>query len=222
MIEIDLLPAGSKRKKRRVDIEAIPVIPIAVSLVALVVASHIILVSANYFRGRTSRRIERTWQEIQPQKEATDRIVKETEELQRRVDAVKKIARPELRWTRLLSGLNQAVIPGIWLSGMSVEYGGRPYNPAGPPAHPTKLVLTGYAVGRSEVATTGVARFINSLKRSGDFSAYFKDIELSNMSSQLVRGEETMLFSLSCDFIRKGSSGGGASGSQAGRRAARR
>jgi hypothetical protein len=222
MIEIDLLPAGSRRKKRRVDIEAIPVIPIAVSLVALVVAAHLILISANYFRGGTLKRVETTWQELQPQKDATDRIVKETQDLQKRVDAVKKIASPELSWTRLLSGLNQAMMPGIWLSGMSVEYGGRPYNPTGPSSHPTKLVLTGYAVGRSEVATTGVARFINSLKRSGEFSAYFKDIELANMSSQLVDGQETMLFSLSCDFAEKNSSSDSASKSPSGRRATRR
>ena len=203
MIEINLLPKELRKKRRQETVPTIPVMPIAAGLVAFVIIFHFLLISINYIKNGTLKRLEKKWTEMQPQKKATDKIAQETTELEKRVNAVKKIAKPELNWTRLLSGLNQAIIPGIWLSSMNLDYKGKPYNPKNPSDHPTKLVLVGYAEGKSEVATTSVARFINSLKRNQDFFGYFDEIELENMRSQAVSGEETMLFHLSCDFKKK-------------------
>jgi Tfp pilus assembly protein PilN len=208
MIEINLLPKELRKKRSGRTLPSIPVIPVSAGLVALVLVFHFLLISVNSVKRGTLKRLEKQWQEMQPQKRSTDKIAKETNELEKRVNAIKKIAEPELNWTSLLSGLNRSIIPGIWLSGLNLEYGGKPHDPRNPGAQPTKLVLVGYAVGKSEVATTTVARFINSLKKNQEFSGYFKDIELDNMRAQAVGGEETMLFRLSCGFEKKAGKGG--------------
>jgi hypothetical protein len=100
----------------------------------------------------------------------------------------------------VLSGLNQAIIPNVWLSEFNLQFNGRPYSIKRGDELPTALVLKGYAVGNSEAATTTVAKFITSLKKNKDFSHYFGDVELQNMRGQVMDGEEVMMFTLSCKF----------------------
>lgn len=199
MIELNLLPKEMRRKKRKMELPAIPFLQIAIGIVAVLVVCHILIVTLLFFRGGSLKKLKAEWESMQPQKEATDKVAKETNELEKRIAAIRKIAKPDISWTRLLSGLNQGMIPGIWLSNLNLKFQGRPYSPK-TGGNPTTLVLTGYALGKSEVGTASVARLINSLKRSKNFSEYFSEIELESMNAKEFQGEEAMFFRLECAF----------------------
>jgi len=151
-------------------------------------------------------RLEGEWEDIKPLKEKYDALSSEIAEMEKAIKFVKKISGTEVKWYRLLGGLDEAVIPGVWLSRLALESSGKTFNYKDTEQYPTRLVLTGHFLGNSEVATSGVARFINSLKANKDFSGYFREIELIDMSSKAVDDEATMLFRLKCEFPRRAES----------------
>ncbi|MFA6635725.1 MAG: hypothetical protein WCV56_01250, partial [Candidatus Omnitrophota bacterium] len=80
---------------------------------------------------------------------------------------------------------------------------GKVFNYRNPEDRPTRLILAGYVLGASESATSGVARFITSLKGTESFASYFTEIELVEMKLETIGGEETMFFRLKCEFEKK-------------------
>jgi hypothetical protein len=141
---------------------------------------------------------------MQPQREKTDNIAKEINALDKRVEAMRKISKPDLEWARLLGGLNQAVIANVWLSEFQVRTS-RIGESKGGMDIPVSLDLTGYALGKSEIAMSTVGKFMESLKRSKDFSGYFEEIELQNIRNAMISGDEVMMFKLICRFKFKAS-----------------
>ena len=204
MIELNLLPKELRKKKRpSIDLSEIPVIPVAAGVVGFLVVFHFLLILVVAVKGGTLRSLQSTWKDMQPQKKITEQIASETGILEKRIAAVRRIAKPELSWTQLLSGINQAMIPGIWLSDLEVKFKGQSYNLKQENNTPTEILLTGYSLGKSETATSNVAKFINSLKRNKEFSDYFSDIELENMKSKDFKSQEAMVFKLTCTFKSK-------------------
>lgn len=199
MFELNLLPPELRTKKKAQMPEIKPV-PILIGVAGVLIFMHFALAVLAMNNAHTLRNLGKKWEEMRPQKEITDRIARETNELERKVAAVRAIAKPKVSWTRLLSGLNDAMTPTVWLSDFKLLFGGKGYRSGKAGDVPTKLILTGYALGRSDVATATVAKFINSLKRSKDFFGYFDTIELLTMKSGSVAGEEVMVFNLTCAF----------------------
>ncbi|MDP8298961.1 MAG: hypothetical protein P9L88_03575 [Candidatus Tantalella remota] len=209
MIELNLLPKELRKRKKKkerssggpaIELPKLPLIPIVVGLLGVLIVAHLLFSLLVMNKSGLAKTLKGKWQEMQPQKEKTDAIARETNELDKKITAVRRIAKPDLSWTRVLSGLNQAIIPNVWLSEFALEFNGRAYSIKRGDEPPTSLVLKGYAVGKSGVATTTVAKFITSLKKNKDFSAYFDEVELENMRGQVIDGQEVMMFRLSCKF----------------------
>ncbi|MFQ5952369.1 MAG: PilN domain-containing protein [Candidatus Omnitrophota bacterium] len=200
MIELNLLPKELRRKKKKkpTAMPEIPVIPICIGVVCLLLVTHLTLIFLTKNNRDLSVTLKNNWDQMKPQKEKTDKFFTEMHDLQRRVEAVRLIAKPELSWAKLLNGLNQAMIPNIWLSDLKLtfEKGERREKPV-------SLDLTGYALGRSDVALPTVGRFMESLKKNKNFSPYFEEIELEDMRNYVISGEEVMMFRLDCRFKRK-------------------
>ncbi|MBD3296541.1 MAG: hypothetical protein GF392_04170 [Candidatus Omnitrophica bacterium] len=198
MIELNLLPKEfRKKKKKQIEIPELPYLPIAGGVLALFVVVHIALIVFTGNNRRLADKLSVKWQNMRPQREKTEKIAKEINALQKRVAAVRKIAKPDLDWARLLSGLNEAVIPNIWLAEFNVSTDGRSQGEGDPQA----LMLSGFAVGRSETAMSTVGRFMESLKSNEDFFRYFDDIELQHIKNTDIAGQEAMMFKFSCAFM---------------------
>jgi hypothetical protein len=127
-------------------------------------------------------------------------MIREINGLENRLAAVRKIAKPDLDWARLLSGLNQAMIPNIWLYKFEPVFPKDRTRSSDPGRVPLGLELGGYALGTSGEATRNVGKFIKSLERYNDFFGYFDEIELENIRNQVIAGEEVMMFRLNCRF----------------------
>lgn len=177
----------------------IPVMPIVFGIFAVLVVLHLSVVMRTKGDNSLAEVLRNKWDQMQPQKERTEKIDNEIKELGQKAAAVKEITRPKLSWTKLLLGLNQAVIQDIWLSELDLSF---PKGERGSEKEemPISLNITGYALGRSEKATLLVAQFINSMKNDQDFSSFFGEIELQNMKNLAIAEEEVMMFSLNCYF----------------------
>jgi hypothetical protein len=201
MIELNLLPKElRKKKKKAAAMPKIPVVPICVGVVVLLVVTHILLIFLIKNNMGLSEKLQGNWSQMKPQKEMTDEFFNELNSLQRRVEAIRKIAKPGLSWARLLGGLNQAMISNVWLSEFKLTFKTAGRKLAMEKGKPVSLGLVGYAVGRSEVALPTVGRFMESLKKNKDFSDDFEEIELEDIRNYVISGEEVMMFKLVCKF----------------------
>lgn len=199
MIELNLIYSKNEPEIKNASAPSVPLLPVCVIAVLAVLSLHgglLWFVSSG--RQRLSG-LENRWQILIPEKKVLDSVAAEIRELDAKTAAIQRIARPDISWTGILYGINRAVLPGIWLSGLNIEQLPGPQGQRPAPSVPGgKLIITGYALGKSEVATTIVARFINSLKAENTFFEHFAEIELDNMRGVAIAGEETMFFRLSC------------------------
>jgi hypothetical protein len=202
MIEINLLPKEfrKKRKTKSSVSYAFPVVPTAVGVVVFTLVLHAVLVGVTFVKNRQTVRYEEVWGKIAPDKEKFDKVSSEVAKMEKALKFVKGVSSSEISWYRLMGGLNKAVVPGVWLSRLNLEVNGKNFSYRDPSVFPTRMILHGYVLGKSEVATAGVARFINSLKNTPDFFDYFREVELIDMTYKPVSGEETMFFRLKCEF----------------------
>jgi hypothetical protein len=206
MIEIDLLPKELRAKKKTIGGEGVFDLYAMPAAAVVVFTALLVWVFIAFFEGGKSRRVDELyskWEEIKPQKQRFDQLSAEIAEVEKALEFVKKISKTEINWSKLLGGLNEAVTPGMWLSRLNLEGKGKTFDYKSPTDVPERLILTGYVIGNSEVATAGVARFIASLKETKDFEDFFEEIELLDMRSQELSGEDTMFFRLKCEFKKK-------------------
>jgi len=198
MIELNLLPKELRKKKEKI-LPEIPVFAITTGIVLFAVASSFVV---SYFVKRNtalSLSQDKHWKELQPQKKEAELLHSEIRSLEGRLQVTRDIANPDLDWARLLSELNQAMIPNVWLSGFKPLFrkeGTDKKNKAARKEVMYGIELSGYALGKSE-ATSAVGKFIESIKWNIE---YFKDIELQGMRHQQFDGEEVMVFKLICKF----------------------
>jgi Tfp pilus assembly protein PilN len=209
MIELNLLPKELRRKKTTA-LPEIPLLPIAVVFVAVLVVVHV-LIGGAFARVKGNEGVLRArWQELKPQKSKVEEINKSTKEIEAKLDATKFIITPPVDWSELLTGLNKANVQGVWLTAFQPVFRNTPERSARgarpgagqQTAYGSVLELTGFALGRSEIATSTVAKFIDSLKDTEEFFEYFEEIELNDIRNQVLEGEEVMNFKIICRFKR--------------------
>ena len=201
MIELNLLPEELRKKKKHLaQMPRIPVLPVAAGVIGVLIVFHLLMVLLVKNKQDLSISLREKWDQLQPQREKTEKITEEIDRLRERIAAIKKIAKPDLDWSQLLTGLNQAMIPNVWLSDLELKFQGKGMKRQKPGGLPVALNITGYALGKSEEATSLVAKFITSLEKNKSFSVYFKGIELEDMRNLQIAGEEAMMFSLNCRF----------------------
>ncbi|MFH1310341.1 MAG: hypothetical protein ABIH85_06665 [Candidatus Omnitrophota bacterium] len=200
MIEINLLPKELRKvEKVAMQLPNIPLLPIVVGVLAILVVVSGVLGVLEIKTKKNLTKLNEKWDLMSPQREKTGKIITEIAANEKKVSAIRKIAKPELNWTKLLEGVNQSVIPNIWLADIGLRRslpGNKENKDFG------CLEVVGYALGNSEQATLLVAKFINNLEENKDFSDYFETIELHSLNKREVYDEEVMMFELDC-YLKK-------------------
>lgn len=200
MIELNLLPPERKQKIRKKANINIPVAPVCVTLAAGLILIHILVLLLQMNSRGLAGELAIKWEQMKIQKDRTDLLAKESAGLRNKLDAIKRISETDIDWTRLLSGLNNAIIPNVWLVNFQPSMGKSSANKD----RPVALKLSGYALGSSESATSTVGRFIKSLEAENNFMYYFSEIELVGVKGRVVSGEQAMSFDLICEVKEKG------------------
>ncbi|MFH1847413.1 MAG: hypothetical protein ABH869_07665 [Candidatus Omnitrophota bacterium] len=196
MIELNLLPKEFRKKKQASNqLTEIPVVVISACIVVFVVLIHILLVFFDARNNAVLKKLEQRWDQIQPQSKETEELSRNIVSIEKKVIAIREIAKPGFSWARVLSGLNESIIDDIWLSGFDLSFS---RGKGSAQDLPSAVNLTGYAFSETEKATSRVAKFIASLKNNEDFSRYFEDIEVQNIRNTEFAKTEVMIFRLIC------------------------
>lgn len=201
MIELNLLPKELRKVKRvSMQLEKIPVAKIAIAVLLGLIALHLLLIFFDAQNHSILKKLTAEWNNMQGQREETGKLTREIIALEKKLEAVRGITESEFNWAKLLSGLNNSVIPNIWLSKLELTFQDfkKKEKKGASEKVPIAVSITGYALGSSQEATSIVAKFITSLKKNTEFSDYFREIELHNMVAREVDGKEVMRFVLNC------------------------
>jgi Tfp pilus assembly protein PilN len=196
MIELNLLPKELRKRKKKL-LPEIPILPIGASVLVALIACNYFLSAVLKNKEGAVLAAKKEWEVLEPRQKDAEKLGKDVEAIQKRLAAMELVTKPDLRWARLLSGLNNAVIPNVWLSVFESVQGGAGQRNTG--ASGRAIYLEGYALGKAE-ATSTVGKFIDSLKANPEFADYFDEIKLENMMNKVVSGEEVMEFKLICRF----------------------
>lgn len=199
LIELNLLPDERKLKIRKKANIQLPVASICVTLAAGLILIHILVLLLGMNSRSLAADLEVKWKEMKMQKDRTDKLAKESAGLKNRLSVIKEISESDIDWPRLLSGLNMAVIPQVWLEEMAPILG-RGKNNDG---KVVEIKISGYALGSSEEATSTVGRFIKSLESENNFMDYFSEISLVGVKERIVSGEPVMSFRVICRIKQK-------------------
>jgi hypothetical protein len=199
MIELNLLPK-ELRKQEKIVLPEIPVLPISIGvLVFLFIIGAFLFFTVGVKKG-TVLSFQSKWEKLEPQRKVVEKVVQAIQDLESREKAIGELSSSIVDWAELLSGLNQSMIPNVWLSDFKPVFNMKRDAKGTAGLMSGTLDLTGYALGAGETATSTVAKFINSLKNHEEFSKYFDDVELDNIRKQFYKDEEVMQFKLICKF----------------------
>ena len=204
MIKLNLLPRELRREKEEVvESTKLSFAPVCAGIVAILLTAHFVLMALVSFDRRQLKELDYTWEGMKPEREKTNMVVEDTTRVKKHLTVIRGIAKPYFSWTKMLSGLNQAIIENVWMDKMELEFSSGMKNKKKVEKVPVSFKIAGYALGNSQEATSLVAKFINSLKSAEDFSDYFSEIELKNMRNYEIEGSEVMRFMLDCRLKNK-------------------
>ena len=211
MIELNLLPEELKRKKKKIELPDIPIIPIAAGLVSLLVVIQLILGGLISLNQKKLTLLDKKWQELEPKKAELDKIKHKTSDLSKKNQAVEALMLAQLNWSRILNELSNSMTSNVWLT--SLTYGEKTERSQAPPKQKGKktqvkqktvkirsLALSGVAFGKGGETTAHIARFIKALKDNNNFYNAFETIELVGIKKGIIEGQDVMNFDLLCKF----------------------
>jgi len=190
MIEINLLPEDFKVKKSAAEAIDLPIIPIIAAVVAGLVVVHAVafLIAAN--NRKTITKIQTELENLTPKKNEIMALNLKVKEMENKVKAIEILTLNRIVWAKVLNSISDSMLQRVWLSRVKFERRG---------VQPV-IMIEGYIADKSEAGTAMVAKFINSLKENKEFMTHVKDIELDNVRSSLIAGQEIMRFVLVCQF----------------------
>ena len=194
MIELNLLPEELRKKRARIELPEIPIIPIAVALVGALLVLQFALGSIIYLGQRQLASLDKKHENLVPKKVAFDKMKEEIAAISQKVTAVEGLLKKQLHWSRLLNELSNSLTTNIWITRLSYEESPGHYNKT------RTLTLLGSAAGKSEEATALIARFIEALKDNKNFFMDFDTLELISIREGQVAEQDVMNFTLVCSF----------------------
>jgi len=218
MIHINLLPKELQKKKKSFKIPDITMIflPTVLGLIGVLVLVQVLLMTVKNFKSKAYVRLDKEWSETLPHKQEVTTLKLEVRTIQQKVLAIDNLMIKRVLWARKLNQLSDAMIPGIWLTGLSLDKKSvsakspakqqlrRGRRAAQAPVESRREVwflnLEGRASSTYGDETATVGRFIKSLKEDEEFFKEFSKIELEIMQRRIIKDIEVMDFRVSCYF----------------------
>ena len=193
MIELNLLPEELKKKRTKIELPEIPLIPIAVVFVGVILIIQFILGSLIFLSKRQLAGLHEKWQDLAPKKAELDRAKDQVDVTGEKVKVIEGLIEKQINWSRLLNEISNSVTANIWLTELS-------YDERGKDNRIRTLTLLGSAAGKGEETTALIAHFIKALKDNKNFFTEFDNIELISIKKGYILERDIMNFSLVCSF----------------------
>jgi len=196
MIEVNLLPKELRKPARKVNIELpdVKFVPIAIGLVALIIFIQLALSFTVNAKRRRVVELEKKWSDLRPKKEEVLAIDRQVNALGDRLSSISDIKKTSVSWARKLNALSDSLIPGMWLTSLTVEDdSGRRY-----------LSIRGNISSFWKDETAMIGKFMKTLKENRSFAKDFEEIKLDTIQQKTVKDSEVMDFSIKCYFEKTG------------------
>lgn len=208
MLELNLLPKNMRGLKARKLKLAHRMKFVKLGSVLVVITFGVIFFILMLFAQTSRRNVSRLESEhanLEPKMSELESIEEEVEEIKDKLSVLKTIMHQDVKWSEIMEGLSRSILENVWLTSFEarIARSGGDFQRRGRTADAGNLTLRGYVLGESEYATSQVAQLVTSLKNELRFSQYFRNIELENMQSTEIEGEQTMNFVIKCDFSGK-------------------
>lgn len=216
MIELNLLPNELRKKKIKIELPEIPLIPIAAIFIGVLLIVQVILGSLIFLSKRQLTSLDKKWETLLPKKAKFNKLKKRITVTSKKVEAIEGLMEKQLNWSRLLNELSNSLTANIWFTNLSYDERTERRQVA-PSARRQKgkkgkikkedkaykigsLRLAGSASGEGEEPTAFIAHFIKALKDNENFFREFDKIELISIKKSQVAGENVMNFTLVSSF----------------------
>ncbi|MBN1353894.1 MAG: PilN domain-containing protein [Candidatus Omnitrophica bacterium] len=218
MIELNLLPEELKKKRIKIELPDLPLFSVAGTFIAILVALQLALWGLIFLSDKQVTMLTKAWNEMAPEKANLDALKTSITNTTKKTKAIEELIKKRRSWTRLLNELSSSVTPNVWLTELTYDekVGKRmveksahaPLSKSQNVKSQTEwenykiatLTIAGSAAGRSEEATSYVARFIQSLKDNKNLFDDFDDIELVSVKKSTIANQDAMNFILVCTF----------------------
>ena len=179
MIEINLLPAELKRKRKssilpkgfKIPLEM--VIGAGGGLLILLILVHIFLLFMNITKLAQHRSLKAQWEKILPDKKNVDGIISELRLLQTKLKSIEDITGTEkIRWSKKLNIISDNMPRGVWLKKIALSE--------------DKLFIDGSAISKANEEMINIHNFASNLKKDPDFLSQLSDLELGSIQRRKV------------------------------------
>lgn len=198
MIEINLLPPNMRvRKREAIKLPSLAVIPIAVSIIGVLVAFQIILLLTYQIKSASLSSLKKKNETIRKTNEEAVKLDNAVKEISSRVEAIDKLKNSRFNMAKKLNDLSDSMISGVWLRNIDVKKGASVNEPS---ILRETLVIDGSSVVTDEKEGGSIGKFVNSLKENTSFSDDFDEIELSKVERKKIRNTEVLDFIIICHF----------------------
>lgn len=219
MIEINLLPEDRRKKMerfKRLDLSELKIEHTAVfgmigAVFGVLLIIQIALVIAGWAVKANVVAREKDYSALLTQKKEADSLKSQIDMVNKKVRAIDELMVNRFSWAKKLADLNNAIIPGVWLTELDYEERGAGQavvrRPDGrmktvlPKAPPVRcLTLNGYALNANDEGNAIIGKFIKSLKNSAGFYEDFKDIQLDYSKAEKFKDQPVDNFKITCFF----------------------
>lgn len=198
MIEINLLPKELRKKKARIGLPNVRLVPIIFGTVGLIVAIQLIFTTTVAAKKHRLKALGEKLDKIAPEAEGVIAVNNEVNALKRKAKGLEGIKTNRLLWARKLNDLSDSVVSGMWLTKLSLnETPERKY-----------LSIEGNVSSYSKDEAAVIGRFMKALKENKSFFRDFEDIQLNTMQQTKVKNMNVMSFSINC-YFKEGEQGEG-------------
>ncbi len=181
MIDINLISPEFRRKKKKtisplgaLKIPREAIIGLIGGLFVLLIIIHIGLQLIIFFKFAQYNRLKQQWDEIRPQKEKVDMVLKELRSLQNKLNSIDKVTTEKrIFWAPKLNAISDALSKGVWLKKLSLDG--------------DILIIEGSTYSKHGDEMLSVGTFVSNLKRQKGFMKDLANIEVGSIQRGKIK-----------------------------------
>jgi Tfp pilus assembly protein PilN len=193
MIEINLLPEGSKLKPKskstKLNLNASYFLYFMPVLFGILICVNIYLIITVIAKNNQYRILDAKWKKLEPQKKMLESYNQENAILSENVESIQKFAEQRINWAEKLNKLSLYLPPGIWfreLFGSSNE-----------------LILRASVIALERDEMDLIAKLIDNLKNDPGFLRGLNNLELGPVQHRSQGSYDIADFTLTATFKSK-------------------
>ena len=190
MIDINLIPTNLRKKSKTplfrgssFNLPPEAIVGLVGGLIVLLGIIHFLLLGFLGNKIAQKKQLEKSWQEILPQKQKADRLVNEWRALQAKKSDIEKMTMSRrILWAPKLNSMSDSLSRGVWLNRINLDEG--------------VLMIEGSVVSKMADEMGSVGSLTSNLKSQERFVSGLENIEVGPLQRRKIQTTEIADFSI--------------------------